>query len=267
MNTLGIERTASTTGSENEAEISVEARSATPPTKPRGSNPPTFNWAIYADATLAGLSALIPFPLIDTLFEAYFRRRMIHTIAHQRSRALSPAAVRVLNQDPLASTARTLLTLPLTLTVGLIVRLSRKLLYFLSIRRAVNLLTYYWRRAYLLDYIVRQGHLSTHESAAAAVAALDTVLAQSGSGPFRWLAQHVVNHTPYVLRTLWHARHGQEDPPILTIRAELAERWPALDDYLATLARRYDEQFETLYRLSRQRRQHHYVLRSQLQEG
>lgn len=267
MDTMGIERMDSTMEPENEPGIVAEARLATQPTRPQGSNPPTFNWAIYADATLAGLSALIPFPFIDSLFEEYFRRRIIHTIAHQRSRALHPAAVRVLNQNPLTSTARKILTLPLTLTVGLIVRLSRKLLYFLSIRRAVNLLTYYWRRAYLLDYMVRKGHLSAEESAAAAVAALDAVLAQSGSGPFRWLAQHVVNHTPHVLRTLWYARHGQEDPPLLTIRAELAARWPALGDYLATLARRYDEQFETLYRLSRQRRQHHYTLRSQLQEG
>ncbi|HXF64256.1 MAG TPA: hypothetical protein VNK95_21690 [Caldilineaceae bacterium] len=258
---MEIERVDSAAEPENEPP--PEAR----PARLKGNPPPTFNWAIYADATLAGLSALIPIPFIDSLFEEYFRRRMIHTIAHQRSRALHPAAVRALNQNPLMSSARKLLTLPLTLTIGLLVRLSRKLLYFLSIRRAVNLLTYYWRRAYLLDYMVRQGHLSAQESAAAAVAALDAVLVQSGSGPFRWLAQHVVNHTPHVIRTLWHARHGQEDPPMLTIRAELAARWPALSDYLATLARRYDEQFETMHRLSRLRRQHHYALHGQLQEG
>ena len=40
-----------------------------------------FDWRIYADATCAGLSVLIPLPFVDTAFETVFRRRIPGTIA------------------------------------------------------------------------------------------------------------------------------------------------------------------------------------------
>lgn len=49
-----------------------------------------FNWAIYAGATLAGLSVLIPLPLLDVAFEQLFRRRMPGSIARARSRQIPP---------------------------------------------------------------------------------------------------------------------------------------------------------------------------------
>ena len=39
----------------------------------------TFDWLIYADATFAGLSVLIPIPIIDWIFENIFR---IQTFIH-----------------------------------------------------------------------------------------------------------------------------------------------------------------------------------------
>jgi hypothetical protein len=238
--------------------------------EPKAANRPAFNWAIYADATLAGLSTLIPIPFVDSTIEDHFRRRMVHSIAQQRSRALHPAAVRTLDESRLTSAVRQIVALPLSLTVGLAMRLSRKLIYFMSVKRAVDALSYYWRRAYLLDYMVRQGHLSDETTAPAAAAALDAVLAQSGSGPFRWVAQQVVAHTPHVVKTIWDARHGHEDALVLNIRAALAERWPEIGDYLVMLAGRYDEQYDAMRRLSRQRQagtDSHPSLRGQPQEG
>lgn len=207
---------------------------------------PEFNWTIYADATLAGLSALVPVPYIDSAFEAYFRRRMARTIADQRSRALHPAALRALQQQPVSNIVQGLVALPVELSLGLVKRFSRKVLYFLAVKSAINALTFYWRRAYLLDYMVRMGHLSGENTAPAAVDALNHVLAQSGSGPFAWLAKQVIEGTPQALLLLWRARHGdasQEDALLLDLRSRMAEQWPDLSSYLQALTRRYEEEY------------------------
>jgi hypothetical protein len=43
---------------------------------PDGVHQSEFTWAIYGDATLAGLSALLPIPILDDVIEQRFRRRM-----------------------------------------------------------------------------------------------------------------------------------------------------------------------------------------------
>jgi len=58
-----------------------------------------FDWAIYADATLAGLAILIPIPLLDLLFEWIFKRRMPQAIAKRNGRTLSPETIRQLNRS------------------------------------------------------------------------------------------------------------------------------------------------------------------------
>ncbi len=93
----------------------------------------TFDWSRYADATLAGLSVLIPIPFLDTVFERFFRHRMPTTIARSRGRVL-PARIEAELTPTSRNVVRACLTLPLTLTIGLVQRLSRKLLYFLTIK-------------------------------------------------------------------------------------------------------------------------------------
>ena len=48
----------------------------------------SFDWAMYADATYAGLSALIPVIGVDWLFEQYFKRRIPSAIAKGRGQKL-----------------------------------------------------------------------------------------------------------------------------------------------------------------------------------
>ncbi len=123
-----------------------------------------FDWSVYADATLAGLSVLIPIPLLDTVFETFFRRRMPRSIARSHGRVL-PANIQAALRLNLRSWFQTYLMLPLTLTIGLVRRLSRKLLYFLTIKEAADALSQYWHRAFLLDYMLAAGHLETVASA------------------------------------------------------------------------------------------------------
>ena len=49
-----------------------------------------FDWPVYADATFAGLAILIPMPLLDVVFEQFFRRRMPRNIARRNGMQLSP---------------------------------------------------------------------------------------------------------------------------------------------------------------------------------
>ena len=69
----------------------------------RGTSPapiPTdFDWLIYADATFAGLSLLLPIPFVDGLIETYFRRRMPGDIARRRGRALPMQSIRLANRQ------------------------------------------------------------------------------------------------------------------------------------------------------------------------
>jgi len=51
---------------------------------------PNFDWRIFADATCAGLSVLIPLPLVDLVFETIFRRRMPGKIAKVRGSEVAP---------------------------------------------------------------------------------------------------------------------------------------------------------------------------------
>ncbi|HEX6387271.1 MAG TPA: hypothetical protein VF177_21605, partial [Anaerolineae bacterium] len=87
-----------------------------------------FDWAIYADATFAGLSLLIPVPLLDLAFENYFRRRMIKTIARRRNCKLPPQAVAELNRGDL-DCLQSCLAWPVILLYQFLKRLSRKILY------------------------------------------------------------------------------------------------------------------------------------------
>lgn len=205
-----------------------------------------FEWPVYADATLAGLSVLIPVPFVDDAFEAYFRRRMPERIARARGRELPEGVEAELTQDR-RGWLRNLLLLPVRLTVGLLARLSRKLLYFLTVKKATDRLSHYWSRAYLLDHMLAAGHLETPRSARIARAAMERVLAAS-SGPMRRVANGVVTRARDVGEMLRRARRGEEDEALRRTRGEIEERWGDAAEDLGTLAARYDQLYLQLQR-------------------
>jgi len=51
-------------------------------------NGTTLDWRICADATCAGLSVLIPLPLVDLVFETVIRRRIPGAISKVRDREI-----------------------------------------------------------------------------------------------------------------------------------------------------------------------------------
>lgn len=198
-----------------------------------------FDWNIYGDATFAGLSALVPLPFLDTLFEAYFRRRMPRVIARNRDRRLSTAVLKEINRSS-DSWLRGCLIFAITFIPRLLVKLSRKLLYFLTVKEATDKLSYYWHRAFLLDYLTLSGHLDELQSAAVAKQALEQTLSGLETSPVQQLAGRIVNRSGRILRTLRRARRGTEDESIREDKSIMARNWSSFSTYFESLAEQYD---------------------------
>jgi hypothetical protein len=201
-----------------------------------------FDWAIYADATFAGLSFLIPIPLLDLAFERWFRRRMPRTIARRRDCHLKPQVIRELNRSR-SDILRSCLMWPFFLAFEFVKRLSKKLLYFLAIKETTDQLSYYWHRAFLIDHMLRIECLNSEEEARVAVMALDQVLEDVDTRPLSQLARQIVARVSHVFRTLRRARRGQEDEVVAETKSLMAQTWDNFGEYLAALAVRYEQTY------------------------
>lgn len=201
-----------------------------------------FDWAVYADATFAGLSLLIPIPLLDLAFENYFRRRMLKTIARRRNCRLAPPVTFQLNRGE-RDCLQSCLAWPIILVFQFLKRLSRKLLYFLTVKEAIDQLNYYWHRAFLLNHLMLMECLDDADNARTARIALDQVLDQVAASPLRQLAQQVVSVPSRVWRTLRRARRGREDETVAQTKSLMARTWANFDDYFEALAAQFEQTF------------------------
>ncbi len=202
-----------------------------------------FDWAVYRNATLAGLAVLIPFPIVDLFFEERYRRRMLPAIARHRGRQLDPAVRHVF--EARESYLSSCLALPVRATWWTIKRLSRKILYVLTVKEATDRISYYWHQAFLFDYMLMADHLNTPESAQVAQQAMQQVL-QNTASPLVGLARQVVMSARHVLRTLSRARRGQEDDVLQQIRAQLLSNWSDVEPYFTALAAQYDATYRQM---------------------
>jgi hypothetical protein len=204
----------------------------------------SFDWALYADATFAGLSPLIPIPLLDLAFEWFFKRRMLGSLARRRGRQLQPAVYQVMNRGQ--GCADGCLLWPIKLIFVLLKRISRKLLYFLTIKEATDQLSHYWHRAFLLDYMLALGHMDDAESAEVARLALDKVLDTPDTSPLHQFAQQIAQNTRHVWKTLRGARKGEEDEEIAEKKSRMAQVWADFTEYLQGVAVRYEQLYVEL---------------------
>ena len=198
-----------------------------------------FDWSRYADATLAGLSVLIPIPFVDDAFEGYFRKRIAGAVARSRGRTL-PNEVRAVIEEEDAAGRGGCATLPARLVVGLFKRLSRKLLYFLTVKQATDRLSHYWHRAFLMDHMLASGHLESADSARVAHQAMEELLATI-AGPLPRLAQQMVAQMRNVWPALRQARRGEEPDEVRQTRNQLERRWSEFAEHLGDVAARYDQ--------------------------
>ncbi|WP_420643448.1 hypothetical protein [Candidatus Leptofilum sp.] len=205
-----------------------------------------FDWAIYVDATLAGLAILIPIPLVDLLFEWIFKRRMPQAIAKRNGRTLPPEIVRQINRGQISCVG--CLLWPLELVWLLLKRTYRTILYFLTVKEATDKLSLYWHRAYLLDKMIERGDLAHQEGAALAAQALHQVLDELTISPLTQLAQEVVANVRHILRSSWRwLRRKQEDEMMARTRTQMATAWRDLSGYFDEIGLQYEQRLDQLH--------------------
>lgn len=201
-----------------------------------------FDWAIYADATLAGLAILIPIPLVDAFFEWLFRRRMPQAIAIRNGRRLNREIVVLLNNQPISCWG--CFFWPFALVLLFLKRLYRTILYFLTIKEASDKLSYYWHKAFLINYMLQRGDLDDTRIARVAAQAMFEVLDGITTSPLLKLAQEIVSGSHHVARMAWHWRRRQDDPALQQTKAAMAVTWNSYAQYFQLLADQYVAAFE-----------------------
>jgi hypothetical protein len=168
---------------------------------------PQFDWRIYSDATCAGLSVLIPLPLVDIVFETVFRRRIPGAIAKIRLRPIAPDVRRRLGRGvdgPFSLSG--CVAVPIAVGKYILRRLWRKIIYIFAIKDATTALAEYWHRANLTDHMVRAGHLESGADTDLALEVYAAVLRSIDPSPLMSLARQTVANARRVLRLLIRAR-------------------------------------------------------------
>jgi hypothetical protein len=200
---------------------------------------PRPEWWVLADATLAGLSVLIPLPGLDLLVEAFFRHRIAPSIARHRHVRLETWILARLGSGGEWLTLHGCLLLPLRAVIWLVKRLVRKLLYVLTVAEAAEQISAYWHRAFLVDHLVRSGCLQrSGPQAERAIALFRQVLEEADTSPLVGLARQVAGSPRRALRVLQRLRRGEAVPT--ADQAALDAGWPAIQASLAAVAARFD---------------------------
>jgi hypothetical protein len=203
--------------------------------------PSTFDWRVYADATCAGLTALIPLPILDLAFESYFRRRMPHAISRARRRESDRLAmIRLGRRRSAAPSWLGCLSVPLMIARYVVKKLWRKVVYVFAIVDATSQLSEYWHRAYLVDHMVSAGHLEPGVDTERAVEVFATVLAEADTSPLRGLAQQVISSSHRILRLLIRARRRDPVTAAESLGQILRDHWGSAEASLRSMANRYN---------------------------
>jgi hypothetical protein len=200
-----------------------------------------FTWASYGDATLAGLSVLIPIPFLDDAVERHFRRRMPPSIARTHQQQLSPDVVAILNRGERGFITN-IIVYVLKMPFKLIIRLSRKILYVLTIHEATEKLSYYWQRAFLLNFMLEAGHLKNPDTARHAQDAMDRAI-QDTSSPLVSLARHVVHNVGSVANVTRHALRGRNESVWSESRDMVSREWNSYATFFERLGQRYEQYY------------------------
>jgi hypothetical protein len=203
-----------------------------------------FDWRIYAEATCAGLTALIPLPLVDLAFEAYFRRGIPGTIARVRGRQLDPRARSRLGRGSgQLISLEGCLKLPGSVLRYVVKKLWRKVVYIFAIADATSLLSAYWHRAYLLDHLIRADHAGPDVDWHRSALVFDKVLAETDTGPLMGIARQTVSSTHRVFRMLVRARRRDAVDETESLSAILRAHWDAAESSLVGVAHRYNDEY------------------------
>ena len=203
-----------------------------------------FEWPVYADATCAGLSVLIPLPLVDLVFETIFRRRIPGKIAKVRESEVEPRTkiqlARPLNGSLSLSGC---FAVPFMIIRYVLRRLWRKIIYIFAVKDATAALTEYWHRAFLIDHMVRAGHLAPDVDTGLAIRVYRHVLQEVDLSPLTGLARQTVANARHVLRILVRARRLGAAEVTKSFGEVFSSHWKVASESLVTTSQRYNARY------------------------
>ena len=203
-----------------------------------------FEWAVYADATCAGLSVLIPLPLVDLVFETIFRRRIPGKIAKVRDAEVGPVTRVQLARSVNEALSRSgCLAVPFMVVRYILRRLWRKIIYIFAVKDATTALTEYWHRAFLIDHMVRVGHLAPGVDTGLAVRVFRQVLQEIDPSPLTGLARQMVANARHVLRLMVRARRLGAAEVTKSIGEVFSSHWKVASESLVTTSQRYNARY------------------------
>jgi len=203
-----------------------------------------FDWRIYSDATCAGLSVLIPLPLVDMVFETIFRRRIPGTVARIRRQTVALGVRRRLGRGadgPLSLSG--CLVLPMAVGKYILRRLWRKIIYIFAVKDATTALAEYWLRAYLTDHMIRAGHLAPGADTDLAIEVYAGVLGTIDPSPLMGLARQTVANARQVVRLLVRARRIGSTEVTRSLGEVLSSHWKAAEASFQAVADLYNVRY------------------------
>src|SRR5256714_2481520 len=109
--------------------------------------------SLVTHAVLAGLTPLIPVPMVDDLAKNYFRKRLVRRLAAANSRSLSDGELSALVKERERGCVRGCLV---ALLVYPLKAVFRKIFYFLEWKRAVDLASRTYQFVYLVNYSMQR---------------------------------------------------------------------------------------------------------------
>ncbi len=205
---------------------------------------PEFDWHVYADATCAGLSVLIPIPLVDLVFEGVFRRRIPSSIARYRKAPIAPDARRQFVKSlsgPLS--LQGCVVAVFTVIKYILRRIWRKIIYIFAVKDAATALTEYWHRAALIDHMVRIGHLAQGADIQLAAQVFTQVLREIDPSPLIGLARETVANAHRVLRLLLRARKLGASEVTRSLGEVMSSHWRLAEASLLATTLRYNRDY------------------------
>jgi len=205
---------------------------------------PNSDWRIFADATCAGLSVLIPLPLVDIVFETIFRRRIPATIAKVRRREMASDARRSLGRGldgPLSLTG--CLAIGVAAVRYMLRRIWRKIIYIFAVKDATMALTEYWHRAFLIDHMIRAGHLEHGADTDLALQVSTSVLRDIDPSPLMGMARQTVANVHHVVRLLVRARRLGAAEVTRSLGETLSSHWRVAENSMRETANLYNERY------------------------
>ncbi len=187
---------------------------------------------------------LIPLPLVDSIFETVFRRRIPGTIARARRRDVAPLVRRRLGRAVDGSLSLQGCIKLVFVAIRYVLRkIWRKVIYVFTIKDAATALSEYWHRAYLIDHMTRAGHLDAGADTDLAVEVFNRTLREADLSPLMGLARQTVANTHHVLRILARARRLGAAEVARSLGDVLASHWKGAEASLVGVGEDYNRRY------------------------